>query len=148
MKPPLHAAKQKASLAKSGLTSLATAAGCIHCVFLRVCNCRCVSMSLCLCVCVCQDEVTWLLSWAVRKDPALCRQSGTIKKHGKQTTMHSGWQPLPLTVCVFCLCLMPSYVHASTQWHAWRCQSRFGNAEWSTAGCLLQYQLRATQLTG
>lgn len=51
-KPPsvfcVHAGKQKASLAKSGLTSLATAAGSVHCV-----STTNVSVSLRVYVCVC-----------------------------------------------------------------------------------------------
>lgn len=79
----------------------------MYCVSTHVCACRCVFTSLCACVCVCQDEVTWLLSWAVREDPALCCQSTTNEKHKKQTTMQHGWQPHPLTVCVFCVCPTP-----------------------------------------
>lgn len=47
-------------------------AACAVCVHARVCTPLCVLMSLCARVRVCQDEVTWLLSWAVREDPALC----------------------------------------------------------------------------
>lgn len=119
--PPLlcvHAGKQKATLAKSGLTSLATAAGGMYCV--SVCVCLCVFTSVCACVCVCQDEVTWLLSWAVREDPASCCQSSTNKNHKRWTTMHPGWQPLPLRVppCFVLCAVLPPPSHALAHTHA------------------------------
>lgn len=44
---------------------------------LRLYSCVCALTSVCECVCVCQDEVTWLLSWAVREDPASRCQNST-----------------------------------------------------------------------
>lgn len=144
--------KQKATLAKSGLTSLATAAGCMCDVCMHVRARLCVLTSLCARVCVCQDEVTWLLSWAAREDPALCCQS-TNKNHKRWTTMLPGRPPLPLAVPLSFLCLpcpppahpCHTYTHLDTQWHSWPCQSRFRDEKWSTAGPALRYQLPAME---
>lgn len=113
MKPPppllcVHAAKQKASLAKSGLTSLATAAGGMYCVSAR----QCVCVSLCLRLCV-RVFVSVKMRWPDcsaeqwgKTQPRVVRIAPIIT-HKRRTTMHPGWRPLPsqttpLLPSVFC----------------------------------------------
>lgn len=68
-----------------------------------VCVCLLVFTSVCARVCVCQDEVTWLLSWAVKEDPALCCQSSTNENHQRWSTVHPGWQNSE-SLCVSYMC--------------------------------------------
>lgn len=59
---------------------------------------------MCACVCVCQDEVTWLLSWAAREDPASCCQNSTNKKTPQETDHNAprlAAPPLSESLCVF-----------------------------------------------
>lgn len=117
MKPsallPAHTVKQKTSLAKSGLTSLATAAGCTDGVSPRA---RASALRMCVracaCVCACQDEVTWLLSWAVREDPALCCHGRTNGNHRRWSTdppsLPTSPSPMCPAHCVLSVCHAPS----------------------------------------
>lgn len=100
MKPPplscVHAVKQKASLAKSGLTSLATAAGGMYCV--STCECACVPVCLRLCVRVFVSvKMRWpdcsAEQWG-KTQPRVVRIA-PIKTHKRRTTMHPCCQPPP-----------------------------------------------------
>lgn len=80
-----------------------------------VCFCMCVTVAVCrrLCVCVFASVKTrWPDCSAEQRGkirPALCRQSSTIRKHGKRTAMHPSWQPtLLLSVCFVYVWCLPS----------------------------------------
>lgn len=118
-RPPLfcvHAVKQKASLAKSGLTSLATAAGGMYCVSMCKCVCvcacgRCVFTSVCVRARVCLCLSRWgdliaQLSREGRPGPRVVRIT-PIKTHKRWTTMHPGLAAPPLLLLslrVLCAC--------------------------------------------
>lgn len=112
MEPPplfcVRAVKQKASLAKSGLTSLATAAGGMYCVSTRKCVCVSVCWRLCVRVFV-SVKTRWpdcsAEQWG-KTQPHVVRVA-PIKTHKRWTTIHPGCQPLPSQgPSVFCACAM------------------------------------------
>lgn len=94
----VHAAKQKASLAKSGLTSLATAAGCMHSVSVHVCYCRRVFMSVFLCLSRRGDLIAQLSS---EEGPSLMLSE--LRYWKTQETGHS--TPRLVAPPIFCHCL-------------------------------------------
>lgn len=130
MKPPplscVHAVKQKASLAKSGLTSLATAAGGMYCVS----TCECARVPVCLRLCV-RVFVSVKMRWPDcsaeqwgKTQPRVVRIA-PIKTHKRRTTMHPCCQPPPplsesLRVWCACHASPPShaYTHTGTPDHA------------------------------
>lgn len=80
-----------------------------------VCFCMRVAVAVCLRLCVCvfaSVKTRWPDCSAEQRGkirPALCRQSSTIRKHGKRTAMHPGWQPtLLLSVCFVHVWCLPS----------------------------------------
>lgn len=128
-RPPLfcvHAVKQKASLAKSGLTSLATAAGGMYCVSMCKCVCVCV-WSLCVYVRVCASArvfVSVKMRWpdcsaeqGGKTRPSCC-QNNTNKNPQEMDhnapRLGSPSSPSPLPPCFVCVPCFPPPSHAHT----------------------------------
>lgn len=161
MKPPLllcvHAAKQKASLAKSGLTSLATAAGCMHSVSVHACYCRRVFMSASVCVFV-SVKTRWPDCSAEQWGRTQPHVRAALLENARNGPQHSslGGPSHPLSLSVGFLFMsdsLPLQLNQSAHSHihtvVWVTMAKQGlrNSKPLTAGQALQYQVPVSSLS-